>query len=53
VLLTERNYRIKLKRQLISQKRDYKRIHNMGLEDELTSLNTEMIENINKQIKIL
>ena len=53
VLLTERNYRIKLKRQLISQKSDYKRMHNMGLEDELTSLNAEMVENINKQIKIL
>ena len=53
VLLTERNYRIKLNRQLISQKSDYKRMHNMGLEDELTSLNAEMVENINKQIKIL
>jgi len=53
VLLTERNYRIKLKRQLTSQKRDYKRMSNIGLEDDLTSLNTEMIENINKQIKIL
>lgn len=53
ILLTERNYRIKLKRQLTSQKRDYKRMSNIGLEGDLTSLNTEMIENINKQIKIL
>ncbi len=50
VLLTERNYRIKLKRQLASQKKDYNRMENIELEDDLTTLNTEMIDNINSII---
>lgn len=50
VLLTERNARIKMKRQLTTQKSDYKLMDKMGLEKQLTKLNQGLIKSLQDQI---
>ena len=51
VLLTERNFRIKCKRQLISQKRDYSKMKKLNLEKPLIKMNKEMMDHLDEQIK--
>lgn len=53
VLLTERNYRIKLRKQLLKMKHDYKLMKQLGLEAPLNSMNAKLIQQINQQIKQL
>jgi len=51
VLLTERNQRIKMKRQLLCTNKDYSLMKSMGLSKSLVKLNLKLIEAIDKQIK--
>ena len=53
VLLTERNFRIKCKRQLISQKRDYSKMKKLKLESPLSKMNKEMMDHFDQQIKLI
>lgn len=53
VLLTERNFRIKLKRQLLMQQHDYKLMTKLDLEKELLAMNKELICNAEKQVKLI
>lgn len=53
ILLTERNFRIKNKRQLVSQKRDYSKMKKLKLDRILVKMNEEMMVYHDKQIKIL
>lgn len=50
ILLTERNSRVKMKRQLIKQQHDYKLMKTISLDKELLKLNKKMIEVIDGQI---
>lgn len=50
VLLTERNYRIKTKRQLCGIRNDYKLMKSIGLTKPLESMNKKLIEELDKQI---
>jgi len=50
VLLTERNYRIKLKRQLLKMKHDYKLMKRLDLEQHLDAMNSELITQVKQQI---
>ncbi|MCO4293692.1 transposase, partial [Solitalea sp. MAHUQ-68] len=50
VLLTERNSRIKMKRQLINQQQDYKLMKTIALDKELLRLNKKIIETLDTQI---
>ena len=51
VLLTERNYKIKVKRQLLSQKADYPKMKKLGLDKSLLAMNKKMADLANEQIK--
>lgn len=51
VLITERESRIKMKRQLLNQQRDYKLMKEISLDKELLKLNKKMIQTIDQQIK--
>lgn len=51
VLLTERTYRMKVKRQLLSQRADYLKMKRLKLDKPMCKLNDQMIELIVKQIK--
>ncbi len=53
VLLTERNSRIKIKRQLLGQQSDYKLMKPIGLDKQLTKMNQELINSLQKQIEKL
>jgi transposase len=53
VLLTERNFRIKCKRQLICQKRDYSKMKKLKLESPLSKMNKEMMDHFDQQIKLI
>lgn len=53
VLLTERNFRIKAKRQLLKQKHDYARMKKLGISGDLLTLNQELTAQIDLQIKQL
>ena len=53
VLLTERNARIKLKRQLLGQRSDYNLMKTIGLEKQLTKMNQDLISTLEKQIEKL
>lgn len=53
ILLTERNFRIKNKRQLVSQKRDYSKMKKLKLDRMLSKMNEEMMAYHDKQIKLL
>lgn len=50
ILLTERNARIKTKRQLLKQQHDYSKMKNLGLDKSLLKLNEKLVEQIDKQI---
>lgn len=51
VLLTERDSRVKMKRRLLNQQRDYKLMKEISLDRELLKLNRKMIEAIDQQLK--
>jgi transposase len=53
VLLTERNSRIKMKRQLTKQQHDYVKMASLGLDKNLLKLNRQLLEQIEKQINNL
>lgn len=53
ILLTERNFRIKIKRQLLKQKHDYTKMTKLGIGSDLLLLNQELIAQIDQQIKQL
>jgi transposase len=53
VLLTERNARIKMKRQLLGQQSDYKLMNTIGLEKQLAKMNQGLIKSIQEQIQKL
>ena len=53
VLLSERNSRIKTKRQLLAKQQDYRLMKNIGLNKELLKLNKEQIKYLEKQIETI
>lgn len=53
VLLTERNSRVKMKRQLLKQQHDYKLMKPISLDKELLKLNKKLIETLDAQINQL
>ncbi|WP_426291702.1 IS110 family transposase [Dyadobacter endophyticus] len=53
VLLTERNGRVKIKRQLLGLQSDYKLMKTIGLEKPLIKMNQSLIESIQQQIEKL
>ena len=53
VLLTERNSRVKMKRQLLKQQYDYKLMKSISLDKDLLKLNKKLIESMDAQIKQL
>lgn len=53
ILLTERNSRIKNKRQLVSQKRDYAKMKTLKLDRFLIKMNEQMMNQLDGQIKLL
>lgn len=53
ILLTERNYRIKNKRQLACQKSDYTKMKKLGLDCLLLNMNKQMTSKLNEQIKLI
>jgi len=53
VLLTERNFRIKVKRQLLKQQHDYKLMSKLGIDEELLLMNKELIYNAENQVKLI
>lgn len=50
VLLTERNYRIKTKRQLLSMQHDYKLMKGLEMDKVLKKMNNKLIAEIQKQV---
>jgi transposase len=53
VLLAERNSRIKMKRQLVNQKTDYKLMDKIGLGKQLGKLNQALIKSLQDQVQKL
>ena len=53
VLQTERKHRIKIKSGLLKQQYDYKLMKSIKMDKELLKLNQSLIENIEKQLKII
>jgi transposase len=53
ILLTERNFRIKNKRQLLSQQQDHAKMKKLGLDRSLLSMNEQLIAKIEKQINLI
>lgn len=53
ILITERGSRIKMKRSLLMQQKDYKLMKATGLDKELLKLNKQMIKKIDDQITII
>jgi transposase len=53
ILLTERNSRIKTKRQLLKQQYDYAKMKHLGIDKYLMKLNEQQLALINKQIAII
>lgn len=51
ILLTERESRLKMRKQLLSQQQDYKLMTAMTLDKSLLALNKKLVEAINAQIK--
>lgn len=51
VLLTERTHRMKVKRQLLSQRADYAKMKKLDLDRSLRKLNEQMMELVTKQVK--
>ena len=53
ILITERGSRIKMKRSLLMQQKDYKLMKATGLDKELLKLNKQMIKKLDDQITII
>lgn len=53
ILFTERNFRIKTKRQLLNQQHDYPKMKTLGMDQSLNDLNQTLVEQIEQQIKLL
>lgn len=53
VLLTERNFRIRMKRQLLASQKDYYLMKNIQMQKPLLELNCELLNQIDQQIKAL
>lgn len=53
ILLTERNSRIKNKRQLLKQQHDYAKMKKLGLDRSLFKMNEQLIAQIEKQVNLL
>jgi transposase len=53
ILLTERNSRIKTKRQLLKQQYDYAKMKHLGMDKYLMRLNKQELTLINKQINLI
>lgn len=53
ILLTERSYRMKVKRQLLSQKTDYPKMKRTGLNKTLSAMNNKMADLANEHIKLI
>ena len=53
VLLTERNARIKSKRQLLKQQHDHARMKYLGLDKSLRKLNLQQLALLDKQLKLI
>ncbi len=53
ILLTERNSRIKTKRQLLKQQYDYAKMKHLGMDKYLMRLNKQELALINKQINLI
>lgn len=53
VLLTERNARIKSKRQLLKQQHDHARMKYLGLDKSLRKLNLQQLAMLDKQLKLI
>jgi transposase len=53
ILLTERNSRIKSKRQLVKQQTDYSKMKKLGLEKSLLKMNKQLADQLDVQIKII
>ncbi len=53
ILLTERNSRVKSKRQLLKQQYDYAKMKHLGLDKPLQKLNLQQLTLIDKQIALL
>jgi len=51
VLLAERSSRVKMKKQLLNQQRDYKLMKDISLDGELMKLNKKLIQTIDQHIK--
>lgn len=51
ILLAERTYRMKAKRQLLNQKVDYPKMKRLGLDRSLLAMNKKMADLANQQIK--
>lgn len=53
ILLTERNSRIKTKRQLVSQKKDYPKMKKLKIDSFLEKMNKESMTQLNEQITLI
>lgn len=53
VLITERSSRVKMKKQLLNQQRDYKLMKELSLDKELLKLNRKMVQAIDQQIRTI
>ena len=53
ILLTERNARVKSKRQLLKQQYDYAKMKQLGLDKPLQKLNKQQLNMLNEQLQII
>lgn len=53
ILLSERDSKIKTRKKLLTQKKDYKLMEGLSIENQLNELNQEEIKLINQHIKII
>jgi len=53
ILITERAFRIKMKRQLSNQQQDYKLMKGIGIDKALLKLNVQLIKKLEDQVKTI
>lgn len=53
VLLTERNNRVKARRQLLKQQYDYAKMRHLGIDKSLTALNKQQLDLLDKQLRLI
>jgi transposase len=53
VLLAERNHRVKVKKQFTSQQTGYAKMKSIKMDKDMLRLNKQVVETLNKQIKVL